>query len=228
MSSKKVKVKVKKKKLKIKRLLITLLLLIAIFFLMTYLIKIPTKNIYIKGNNILSDKEIIEIAKLTNYPPYLKTYFLNIKKNLLKNDYIKNVKITRKIFNKIYIEIEEYKPICIYEDKLILSSQKKVTNKYGIEYVPYIINDIDEIYKKAINKFSLINDEILIKISQIEYVPNEVDKERFILYMTDSNYVYINLPNIEKINKYNSIVKQLDGKKGIIYLDLGDYIEIKG
>ena len=61
-----------------------------------------------------------------------------------------------------------------------------------------------------------------------KYVPNEVDKERFILYMVDSNYVYITLSKIEKINKYNSIVKELEGKKGIIYLDSGDYVEIKG
>ena len=68
----------------------------------------------------------------------------------------------------------------------------------------------------------------MIKISHIEYVPNDVDKERFIFYMVDDNYVYITLSKIEKINKYNLIVKELEGKKGIIYLDSGDYVEIKG
>ena len=228
MTSKKVKIKVKKKKVKVKKLIITILLLIAIFLLASLILKLPIKNIYVKGNNILSDKEIIEMAKISDYPPYLKTYFLNIKSNLLKNKYIKNVKITRKIFNKIYIEIEEYKPICIYKDQLILSSSERVPNKYKIDYVPYIVNDIDSIYEKTIKKFSSIDSEILVKISQIEYAPNKVDDERFIFYMVDSNYVYINLSKIEKINKYNSIIKQLDGKKGIIYLDLGDYIEIKG
>ena len=73
-----------------------------------------------------------------------------------------------------------------------------------------------------------IDKDILLKISHIEYSPNEVDKERFLLYMTDANYVYITLSKIEKINKYNSIVQELENKKGIIYLDSGDYVEIKG
>ena len=70
-------------------------------------------------------------------------------------------------------------------------------------------------------------DAILLKISEIEYTPNEVDGERFTLTMNDGNLVYITLNKIEKINKYNSIYSNLNGKKGIIYLDFGDYIEIK-
>lgn len=66
-----------------------------------------------------------------------------------------------------------------------------------------------------------------LKISEIEYKPNEIDKERFLFTMIDSNYVYINISRMEKINKYNTIVNELEGKKGIIHLDSGDYIEIK-
>lgn len=228
MTPKKVKVKVKKKKLKTKRLLIVILFLLLIALILTYLFNLPIKNIYISGNQLVSDKEIIELSKLAEYPPFIKTYFMNLEKDLKNNNYIKNVKITRKSFGKIYLEIEEYRPLCIYHDKLVLSSTKQVENTNNISYVPYIINDIDSIYSKFIQKFSLVNDESLVKISHIEYTPNEVDKERFLFYMVDANYVYITLSKIEKINKYNSIVKELDGKKGIIYLDSGDYVEIKG
>lgn len=228
MATKKVKVKVKKKKIKIKNILIMLAILLLISLMLAYLINLPVKNIYIQGNEIISDKEIIKISGLENYPSFMKTYFLDIKTKLKDNKYIKNVSITRKLFGKIYIKIEEYHPICIYNDQLVLSSSNKVSNTYNIDYVPYVINNIDTIYTKFVEKFSLVDDEILTKISHIEYVPNEVDKERFILYMVDSNYVYITLSKIEKINKYNSIVKELEGKKGIIYLDSGDYVEIKG
>lgn len=227
MSAKKVKVKVKKKKLKIKNIFITILILLLMFLIGIDIINLPVKNIYISGNNILNDKTIIELADLNDYPSFIKTYFSNIKKNLLKNDYIKSVTIKRTISRKIYIEIEEYRPICIYKDKLILSSTKSVDNQYNINYVPYIINDIDEIYDKFITKFNKIEKEILFKISHIEYKPNEIDKERFLLYMTDANYVYITLSKIDKINKYNSIVNKMENKKGIIYLDSGDYVEIK-
>lgn len=227
MATKKIKVKVKKKKINFKRVFITLLLLIIIYLGISYFVHLPIKNIYITGNEILSDKEIITLSKLEKYPPFINTYFMNIKDNLLKNDYIKDVKIKRKILNKIYIEVEEYKPLAIYKDELILSSGKKVKNDYNIDYVPYIINKIDSIYNKFVTSFSKIEKDNLLKISHLEYNPNEVDKERFILYMVDANYVYINLSKIEKINKYNSIVAELEGKKGIIYLDSGDYVEIK-
>jgi len=92
MATKKVKVKVKKKKLNRKRTLITFIFLISLILLVAYIINLPVKNIYITGNNILSDKEIIKISELENYPAYINTYFSNIKENLLKHDYIKNVK----------------------------------------------------------------------------------------------------------------------------------------
>lgn len=227
MSAKKVKVKVKKKKLKIKNILITLLIVLLLILTVIDVINMPVKNIYISGNNILNDKTIIEIADLTSYPPFINTYFNNIKKKLLNNSYIKNVNIKKTLNRKIYIEIEEYNPICIYKDKLILSSTKSVDNTYDINHVPYIINDMDIVYDKFITKFNKVEKEILSKISHIEYKPNEIDKERFLLYMTDSNYVYITLSKIDKINKYNSIITKMENKKGIIYLDSGDYVEIK-
>lgn len=227
MGTKKIKLKVTKKKINIKKILIVLLGLVLLCTIINYIIKMPLKNIYISGNSIVSDKEIIKNAKLNDYPPYLKTYFLDIKENILKNNYIKNVTIKRKFPSKIYIEIEEYKPIAIYNDKIILSSKKKVDNNKKFSYLPYVTNNIDTVYDKFVNSFSKIDNDTLLKISHIEYAPNDVDKERFILYMVDSNYVHVTLTKIEKINKYNSIVNELDGKKGIIYLDSGDYLEIK-
>lgn len=228
MATKKVKVKVAKKRINLKKLIISLLIIICILLVVDYMIHKPIKNIYITGNSIVSDKEIIKLAKLDNYPPYINTYMIDIKKNLLKNKYIENVQIKRTKFSKIYLDIEEYKPICIYDDKLVLSSKEKVDNVYGIDYIPYITNNIDSIYDKFVTKFSQVDPSILLKISHIEYTPNDVDNERFLLYMVDSNYVYITLSKIEKINKYNSIVSKLENKKGIIYLDSGDYVEIKG
>ena len=90
-----------------------------------------------------------------------------------------------------------------------------------------IKNSIEDIYEKTISSFSKINKEALIKISEVEYKPNDLDKERFLFTMNDANYVYINLLKIEKINKYNTISSELNGKKGIIYLDSGDYVELK-
>ena len=225
-NKKKIRVKVKKRKLKIKNILILLLLLILLYLGINYILHIKIKNIYIINNNIVPDKDIINSAKLEEYPSFLPTTSREIKNNILKNDYIKEVSVTKKIGSKVYIDIEEYRTLCLYNNEIILESGNKVENIYDLN-LPILLNDVSSVYKDFINYFSKIDTNILTKISEIEYVPNEVDKQRFLLTMNDGNYVYITLTKITKINKYNSIKDQLEGKLGIIYLDSGDYVEIK-
>lgn len=223
----KIKVKVKKRKLKLKRIFICLILLLIIVLLFLLIKNVPIKNIYIIGNNILSDKEIIEISQISNYPSFIDTSKKDIIKRLEKNSYIKKVEVEKKFFNKIYIYITENKIISIYNNKLLLENGKEVENIYDIHTAPILISDISNIKEEYFKNFSKINDDILLKVSEIEYSPNEVDTERFALRMDDGNLVYITLNKITKINKYNSIYSELEGKKGIIYLDSGDYIEVK-
>lgn len=225
--TKKVTVRVRKRKLKIKRILILLFILLLLVLVFLFIKDLPIKNIYIIGNNILTDREIIERAGLNNYPSFLGTTKKSIENKLKKDDYIKEVKIEKKFYNKVYIYITEYKVLCLKQDKIVLESKKEVENIKKNTQIPILINDVSDIYDKFVSKFSLINDDILLKISEIEYVPNNVDKERFLLKMNDDNEVYITLSKIEKINIYNSIYSSMEGKKGIIYLDLGDYIELK-
>lgn len=225
-NKKKIRVKVKKRKLKIKNILILLLLLILLYFGINYILHIKIKNIYIINNNIVPDKDIINSAKLEEYPSFLLTTSREIKNNILKNDYIKEVSVTKKIGSKVYIDIKEYRTLCLYNNEIILESGNKVENIHDLN-LPILLNDVSSVYKDFINYFSKIDTNILTKISEIEYVPNEVDKQRFLLTMNDGNYVYITLTKINKINKYNSIKDQLEGKLGIIYLDSGDYVEIK-
>ena len=82
-------------------------------------------------------------------------------------------------------------------------------------------------YKSFIKKVNKIDEEILNKISDIEYVPNEWDKDRFLLYMDDGNMVYLTLTKFNMINYYDDVLSQLEGKKGILYLDNGNHFQIK-
>ena len=222
--TKKIRVKVKKRKLKVRTFILFLGVLILVGNLIYCILNIKTKNIYILNNNILSDKEIIDSALLNDYPPYLFSFKYKLKRNLLKNPYIKEVEIKKKNL-KIYLDIEEYKLICIYNGKVLLENGDLVDNLYNIRELPEVINEIDA--ENVSKYFSKIDYNILLKISQIEYSPNEVDRDRYLLYMVDGNSVYITLSKIEKINKYNNIINQMEERKGIIYLDSGDYIELK-
>ena len=224
---KKVKVKVKKRKINVKKIII-LVLFICLFYLLFCLAKkIPLKNIYIIGNSILSDKEIIELANISDYPPYIEISKREITSKLKKNAYIKEIKIEKKFFNKIYIYITENKVLCMHDDKIILESGDEVYNNYNITQVPILLSDISSVYENFVNKMSLVDNSILTKISEITYVPNEVDQERLTFKMNDGNLVYITLSKITKINRYNSIYSEMEGQNGIIYLDSGDYIELK-
>lgn len=222
--------KKKKRIFKIKNICILLSILILITGITYYITTMPIKNIYIKGNNIISDDEIIESATLYDYPSFLLTKTSQLKKLIKKNPYIKSINISKKIGNVIEISIKEYKPIAIDEySNITIENGQKLENIYNLTDVPILINEISnqEIYIDFTNKFSKINTDILRQVSQIEYSPIEVDEDRFLLYMNDGNLVYITLTKIEKINKYNKIKDALEGKKGIIYLDSGNYVELK-
>ncbi len=227
MTTKKIKVRVKKKRLKIKSVIIFLIILSLLYVTFIYIKDLPIKNIYIVNNNIVSDGEIIKLAKIVNYPPFIETFRYEMKNNILKNDFIKSVKITKTLSRKVYVEIEEYKVICQIKDTntIILETGKKLENIYNISEVPILVNDVSLVYDDFIKQFSMVNKDIMLEISEIEYSPVEVDKERFLLYMDDDNYVYITLTKIASLNKYNDIVNELEGKVGTLYLDSGNYFE---
>ncbi len=221
-------IKKTKRKLKVRNIIILLIIIVLIGLFSYYLTTLKIKNIYVLNTNILDDKTVIYTAKLDDYPSFLLTKSSDIKKNLLQNDYIKDVKITKSYKLKLYLDIEEYKALAITKDnKLVLESKKIVDNDYELSELPILINDISDVIDDFCKYFSKVDSTILTKISQIEYTPNNVDKQRFLLYMNDGNYVYVTLTKIDKINKYNSIKDQIGEDKGIIYLDSGDYIEIK-
>ena len=71
-----------------------------------------------------------------------------------------------------------------------------------------------------------VEKDILKRISEIEYKPNEVDTKRFYLLMNDGNIVYLTLDDFLKINNYIETLKTLNGSKGILYWDSGNYFEL--
>ena len=110
------------------------------------------------------------------------------------------------------------------ENKTILLDNNKVNQ---IFQVPTLINYIpDTKIEKFQKKIKEINIDILSRISDIEYSPNEVDKNRLLLTMNDGNYVYITINKLPNMNNYVNIIKEFGGKKGILYLDSGEYFKI--
>ena len=105
-------IKKTKRKLKVRNIIILLIIIVLIGLFSYYLTTLKIKNIYVLNTNILDDKTVIYTAKLDDYPSFLLTKSSDIKKNLLQNDYIKDVKITKSYKLKLYLDIEEYS--CYY------------------------------------------------------------------------------------------------------------------
>ena len=72
-----------------------------------------------------------------------------------------------------------------------------------------------------------IDTDMLCQMSEIKYDPNEIDKDRYFVYMNDGNGVYLTVNKFKKINKYNTILENIGKQNGTLYLDYGDYFEAK-
>lgn len=202
---------------------------IIVLLLCAYVFKLSARQVIVHNNEIIPDKSIIEISKIDNDSNFLLLNTNSIKKNIKEDKLIKKVKIKRNIFLEIHIYIEEYKPLFVREDtsKLVLNNEKEITNQnYYDLNVPNLVNYVpDKVYKKLIKKMDEADYNIIKKISEIKYYPNNYDEERFVLYMIDSNMVYINLPKFNSVNDYNKMVEKFEGKTGKLYLDSGNYFE---
>lgn len=216
-------------KTKLKRLLYVLLIILFIIIFVLILINKKINVIYIEGNNILKEQDILDLCKLDDYPKYKDINETKLRRYIKTNPIIKSVRIKKRL-NSLTIIIEEYN--ILYYQSLnncyILENGNYMENYEENNEVPSLINRVDdEYFYKFIEKMNLVDKNILSKISEIKYSPTDLDKERFLLFMNDKNYVYLTLSKFEYINYYLDTLTKLEGKKGILYLDSGNHFEIK-
>ena len=216
---------VKRKKLRVFRLLLLLFVIAIISFFVYLYVTTNTQNIIIKGNNYISDEEVLQETDLKNYPSFILTMPSKIQKKLAKNQYIKSVKVRRKFYHTFEITIKEYDVLFKNDtlNKYVLDNKQEITSDLEFR-VPRLVNYTpDKKYSSLIENMKSVDKSILGKISEISYQPNEFDKDRFLLLMDDGNSVYLTLTKFEMINYYNEVLGQLEGRRGILYLDSGNH-----
>lgn len=221
-----VKKKNKKRKLRYGRIILCILIVFFFLYLIINVFKFPVKNIYIYGNSELTDQEIIDLAGIHNYPSIFSITTKSMERKLKKNIYIEKVVVKKKKLSEIHIEIKENYALFYYEseNKTIMHNLAEINEKLAAPLVVnYITDNVYELFKEKMQKIDI---NILKRISEIKYDPNNVDSERFIFTMNDGNYVYLTLEKFESINNYVDIIKNFDNKKGILYLDSGEYFKV--
>lgn len=218
--------KKKKRKILYGRIFLAIILLGLLIYGVILFLPEKIKSITVEGNEYLTTQEVIEIAHLENYPSTYTNYTYRIKKQLEKNQMIRNATVRKVWFFKVNIKVEENRPIFYDATKKKTVLEDGSTTKEEFE-VPTLINYTpDKIYEKLISKLNGIDTEIIKKISEMKYDPNEVDPNRFLFTMDDGNYVYLTVNKLDNLNSYLTIVQKFEGKKGILYLDSGEYFKV--
>ena len=223
---------VKKTKIKIFNLLLVLFVLAGLFFGGKIIYEAPIKNYIITGTTYLKDDYILELGGLKDYPKFLFLDRNKVSKKIEKSEYIEECKIKKKWGFVLELEITENKPLFYdtNQDKYVLEHNRSVEiNDITKNFrVPRLLNYVpDTKFIKFIKGMTNVKEDTLSKISDIEYQPNDYDKDRFLLYMDDGNMVYLTLTKFKMINQYNNVLSQLEGHKGILYLDSGNHFQIK-
>lgn len=222
---------VKKRKIKLLPCLIVLLVLGGLSFVVYFFLKLPILNLIVENTTYLNDDYILELAEVKDYPSFWMSSTSNMERKLENSPYISEAKIERKFFHILVFNIDENKPLFINNtNNTVVFSDKEevsVSDRIDLFRIPRLINYVpDNKYQSFIKGMANIKKDILGKISDIEYQPNDYDKDRFLLYMDDGNMVYLTLTKFDMINYYNDVLSQLENRKGILYLDNGNHFQI--
>lgn len=115
--------KVKKKRLNIARTLVLVLFIYIVVCVGIYLYQEPVRHYEIKGNDRLSDMDIIRYLALEDYPSFVSINSKSLKERLEDNVFIKKAKVKYGWNFSLIIDIEENNPIFVYkiENKICLS-----------------------------------------------------------------------------------------------------------
>lgn len=222
---------VKKTKIKLLPCFMVLLFFVALSFGIYYFVHLPIQNLIVEGTSYLKDDYILNLAGVRDYPSFYLISTRNIEDKLEESPYIQKAEVKREFFHVLVLDIKESKPLFINNtNKTVVFSNKEevpVSEEIDLFRIPRLINYVpDNKYRSFIKGMADIKTDILGKISDIEYQPNDYDKDRFLLYMDDGNMVYLTLTKFNMINYYNDVLSQLENRKGILYLDNGNHFQI--
>lgn len=234
--------KIKRKKNRL--IFIIILLLISTFFILyTKTSFFHISSIEVFGNEKITDDKLILASGIIIDENIFKINLKMAKENILLHPYVKNVKVQRKLPNKIFINVEERKEVAIInyinsyvyidEEGTILNmlSEKKdehIVEINGFEISnPVIGQEIvfsnEEIQEKILE---FINNIISLGLSTSFKTVNINENNKITIYMDNGGEVaFGTLDDVKyKLNFLISILKELASKNQgyrVIHLDKG-------
>lgn len=220
--------KIKRRKLNLKKVFGLVLIIFFLCLAITYYFKLKVKNIFVEGNFLVSDNEVLTKTGIKNYPLIHKLKKKEMINKLKENKIIKKVKIKISLLGKVSISVTESKPLFFDKstEKIVLDSTVMIDDTKKVLGIPTLTTYLPpKIYQEFVFAFAKIYQNNIALISEIEYFPLKteetvIDDSRFLFKMNDKNEVYINIVNITKFNSYLEICSTIkDSNPKIILLD---------
>jgi len=215
----------KKSRIRYKRLFLFIIVILGFILIIVNFFSLRITNIYISGNNYVSDQYIIELAQIEDYPNSFMNFSSKLEKKISSDTFIDFVSVKKKL-TTVYIDVVENRPL-FYDsqnNRTVLLDGNFSSKVFDVPIFTGYMNS--DVYDEFLTKMAIINVDVLSNISEIEYVPNSVDDELFLFTMKDGNYIYVNLDKFDSVNNYLDIVVKFNNHKGILYLDSGEYFKI--
>lgn len=201
--------KKKKRRIRIGRLITILLLIFMVSIGIMAVIRsdfFSLKKVEVLDNDILSKSEIINLSNIKLEKNIFDYNKKDIKNNIIKNPYIEDVSVTRKIPSTIVIHIKE---------KEILAALNQDENYYYIDNKGNLIGNIDK--SKIKDNTLIISTNFNIKNNKIKYNSN-TDKEYLVSLAKNikNQNLQVEIKDVDFTRKSEIVMKN---KKGLdIYI----------
>lgn len=227
--------KEKSKKLILKWLLLVFIFLtsslVSLYFLSPYSL---INELTVEGTSEVYDQHVLESSDVHPGDSLWQTFF---NKSDIENEIeeqnlqVSDAQLTFSGINDFVIQIEEYETVAyltqgnqykkILENGLILEEvfPRPSTNQP-------IISQFSEgtALDLILREYVLLNEQVKLLISEIEYLENDRNSLLVHVYMNDGNEVIASIPSFsERMNYYPEMVTAVDGEKGVFDLEAGAY-----
>src|SRR5699024_42533 len=207
-----------------------LMLIIVIIYLQPPLSQV--KKINIKGNDLLTDEEVIEQSKVSIGDNIWGTSPKKIRNSLVQSNVIHRAEVKRSLPRELNITLEEFELIgyVVVEDKYypVLNSGERLPHENPSGEAPLFVNFTeDEYLERILDEFDKLSKSLFNLVSEVHWEPTENNKHKITVYMNDGYMVSGTIRDFaNKMEVYPSIVSQLDPEqKGIVHIGAGAYFE---
>ncbi len=219
----------RRKKRRRRRRLIKIIGLIVICFLaFSYLNSdlAKFKSITVVSNQIYTDDEILEAAKIDYDDSYLLSSRWLMERNIKELPFVEDVAVHKDMLGTLTIEVSESKIIGYLSSsnhQFLIQGKGVVTveNLSPLYYasIPRIGDFTSEQLQQLDEAFENVEPSLIEFISEIEPYSTSYDENMVQFVMIDGNRVSSSMKGIELINNYRSVLKDLKGTHVCLYME---------